>query len=315
MVLPIAAEFIIGSATGLLDCVLFHWLDTLKVRSQDGRPLLMDVRSGLPLRRANTALYLHAVACLRSLYAGFSTNLSLKVPYMASMFAFSAFNTQLLSRLGGASDPSTETAKDLASAALVGVEVSLLLSPLEMVRIQGQNAGKGGLLSASRAVAATARGGGLSGWWSAWTRGMTATMNREAKYCMGQFFLCAKISEWVSARLSGVGHEGSSAAAETVSSQVAGAVLGGMACTVISHPDDVIKTRQQTHLRGSAMFASYESFLGTGAHVARKEGIGALLRGAAFRCLLRVPLGLSVIIVSGGWMRERAERAWGAGEK
>ena len=34
----------------------------------------------------------------------------------------------------------------------------------------------------------------------------------------------------------------------------------------------------------------------------------ALFNGAAIRCLLRVPLGLSVIIVSGRWMRERAER-------
>ena len=74
--------------------------------------------------------------------------------------------------------------------ALVGVEVSLLLSPLEMVRIQGQNCGKGGLLSASRAVAAT---GGLG----VWGRGMTATMNREAKYCMGQFFLCDQIAQAV----------------------------------------------------------------------------------------------------------------------
>ena len=50
--LTVAVEFAIGSATGLLDCILFHWIDTLKVRKQDGRPLLMNVQTGLPLPRA-----------------------------------------------------------------------------------------------------------------------------------------------------------------------------------------------------------------------------------------------------------------------
>ena len=92
-------------------------------------------------------------------------------------------------------------------------------------------------------------------------------------------------------------------------SQVAGAVLGGVVCTLVSHPDDVVKTRMQTHLHGSARYRAYASYAGTMATIVREEGAGALFRGAAFRCLLRVPLGLSVILVSGAWMRERAERA------
>jgi hypothetical protein len=125
--LPLSVEFAIGSATGLLDCCLFHWIDTLKVRSQDGRPLLMDVRTGQPLHRGQLG-HRFWYASLQSLYAGFSTNLSLKVPYMAFMFAFNSLNSRVLD---AASDASP-TAKELASAALVGVEVSLLLSPLEM---------------------------------------------------------------------------------------------------------------------------------------------------------------------------------------
>jgi hypothetical protein len=138
---------------------------------------------------------------------------------------------------------------------------------------------------------------------------MTATMHRESKYCMGQFFLCAKISEWVSG--GGGGGGGGEGSQPTITSQIAGAVLGGIACTAVSHPDDVVKTRMQTHLRGSSLYASYATFAGSMLHVLRAEGLSALYRGAAFRCLLRVPLGLSVIIVSGSAMRERAERAWG----
>ena len=166
--------------------------------------------------------------------------------------------------------------------------------------------GKGGLVSAARAVHATASGGVL-GWWQAWTRGMTATINRESKYCMGQFFLCAKIADALAARR---GDESTAGAVPTkagLASQVAGAVLGGLACTAISHPDDVIKTRMQTHLRGSAGYAEYTSFIASGRHIVQHEGFAALFNGAAFRCLLRVPLGLSVIIVSGNALRQRLE--------
>ena len=136
---------------------------------------------------------------------------------------------------------------------------------------------------------------------------MTATINRESKYCIGQFFLCEKIAEALSARNSGSERADGATARAGLASQVAGAVLGGLACTAISHPDDVIKTRMQTHLRGSAGYASYASFLGSGRYILQQEGLGALFNGAAFRCLLRVPLGLSVIIVTGGALRERLE--------
>ena len=36
-----------------------------------------------------------------------------------------------------------EDVREISSAVLVGVEASLILSPLELVRIQGQNNGKG----------------------------------------------------------------------------------------------------------------------------------------------------------------------------
>ena len=87
--------------------------------------------------------------------------------------------------------------------------------------------------------------------------------------------------------------------------QIAGAVAGGLLCTSVSHPDDVIKTRQQTHLRGSAKFDQYTGYVRAARSVVREEGVRALFRGAAFRCLLRVPLGLSLIMVSSGAMRAR----------
>lgn len=99
---------------------------------------------------------------------------------------------------------------------------------------------------------------------------------------------------------------GGAPAQPDLGSQIVGAVLGGIACTVVSHPDDVIKTRMQTHMRGSAGHQTYATFAGSLLHVWKSEGHGALFKGAAFRCLLRVPLGLSVIIVSGNWMREAA---------
>lgn len=308
MPLSVGIEFALGAATGLLDCTFFHWIDTLKVRAQDRRPLLMDLNTGGHLRLSRLGVPRFAAASVASLYAGFSTNLSLKLPYMAFMFAFNAFNKQVLGvAFGGQSTSCTlNTAKELASAAMVGVEVSLLLSPLEMIRIQGQNRGKGGLFAAARAVHTTSSGG-LTGGWKVWTRGMTATMNREAKYCMGQFFLCQKIADYLAATGADGGRRGGRDGEVSLVSQIAGAVLGGIACTAVSHPDDVIKTRMQTHLRGSPDYASYSGFLASGRRILQSEGLGALFRGAAFRCLLRVPLGLSVIMVSGSAMRRRLE--------
>jgi len=182
----------------------------------------------------------------------------------------------------------------------------------------------GGLLSASRAVAATAAGGGLLAAAAAWSRGMTATVHRESKYCVGQFFLCGKIAEAASRSAGAVGGEGGGEGGEgggeggdggpRLAAQVAGAVLGGVACTAVSHPDDVIKTRMQTHLRGSPHFSAYPSYSRSGLHILRHEGLAALFKGSAFRCLLRVPLGLSLIICSGEAIREGvAERRRGRG--
>lgn len=133
-------------------------------------------------------------------------------------------------------------------------------------------------------------------------------MNRESKYCMGQFFLCGKIADYVnhSLRLDAAKRDAAEPARPSLVGQVVGAVLGGICCTVVSHPDDVVKTKMQTHLRGSPYFGTYHTFVGTLTHVYKTEGVAALFSGAAFRCLLRVPLGLSVIIVSGTWMRELA---------
>ena len=78
----------------------------------------------------------------------------------------------------------------------------------------------------------------------------------------------------------------------------------------------MIKTRQQTHLRGSPKFEQYTGYARAARAVIREEGVGALFRGAAFRCLLRVPLGLSLIMVSSGEMRARlceAKKGGGGG--
>jgi len=86
-------EFAIGAATGLLDCCAFHWIDTLKVRSQANLPLLLDLQRGGPLPPGSGSL-----AALRSLYAGFTTNLSLKLPYMAFAFGLNASSAGTPSR-------------------------------------------------------------------------------------------------------------------------------------------------------------------------------------------------------------------------
>ena len=184
------------------------------------------------------------------------------------------------------------------------------------------------------------------------TTGMHACMQREAKYCVGQFALIGAVSsaiaEWAAARR----FEGSASAAATTTTTTtttttataAGAASSsldaspsmlssvgiatlldesldlrtllssisvGFLCTIISQPDDVVKTRQQTRIAGpsaasaapstsaaaagNASLSPYRSYWGSITHVASTEGAHALWRGAFWRCCVRVPLGLSVI--------------------
>ena len=61
----------------------------------------------------------------------------------------------------------------------------------------------------------------------------------------------------------------------------------------------------------AAHMPTHRSYMATGLHVLREEGLAALYRGAFFRCVVRVPLGLSLIAPSSGWARPRVERAIG----
>ena len=91
----VLVEFVTGAGAAVVDCCLFHSIDTLKVRKQDGRDLL-------PWKRLQAASLLARPAIsLGSLYQGFSTNLFTKVPYMASMFGFHAFNKTLIDVICG----------------------------------------------------------------------------------------------------------------------------------------------------------------------------------------------------------------------
>ena len=119
---------------------------------------------------------------------------------MATMFGFHACNQTLLDAISGGGDDDqgmTSKTREFVSAFLVGIEASLLLSPLELVRIQGQNRGKGGLLEASRCTLSEIGARGVM------TTGMHACMQREAKYCVGQFALIGAISsaiaDWAAA--------------------------------------------------------------------------------------------------------------------
>lgn len=185
---------------------------------------------------------------LASLYQGFSTNLFLKVPYMAAMFGFNSLNQKLLSHFAPEDEACgkrvdghhmlSASSRDLFSALLTGVEASLLLSPLELIRIQGQNKGKGGLMQASRY---TYNKIGLKGILST---GMVSCMNREAKYCVGQFFaigvLNDHLEEW-SSRNQSNNMFANSLSKNSDLRAVLSSISVGFICTILSHPDDVVR--------------------------------------------------------------------------
>mmetsp|Transcript_6147 Transcript_6147/g.23918 ORF Transcript_6147/g.23918 Transcript_6147/m.23918 type:complete len:300 (+) Transcript_6147:230-1129(+) len=262
----------------------------------------MDLKTGGKLNLQGKPLLPATASVLRSVYAGFSTNFSLKVPYMAGLFACMQANKHMIGMAEKVSgrEISPGTAQ-MISAALTGIEVSLFLGPLEMVRIQGQNCGKGGIVDATRAVynsAPTPRT--MFGAVNAFSRGLNATTHRELKYCLGQFVLCGAIADQMAKVMGGNPDK-------DWAPKIAGACIGGIACTLVSHPDDVIKTRMQTHLRGDSHFSAYSSYLSTGMHIVKNEGVHALFYGSIARCFIRVPLGLSIITLSSPMIRSTLE--------
>ena len=170
-----------------------------------------------------------------------------------------------------------------------------------------------GLISATRYVATHH---------SPWVllRGMDACIHREVKYCIGQFaaigFVESALKRWSEAN-----HETNSLALqlhENASLRIlASSMSVGFMCTVISQPDDVVKTRMQSHLppsrassssaaKGAASGATsdsaaergyqkYRGYLASFRTVSAEEGVAALWRGWVWRCCVRVPLGLAVI--------------------
>jgi len=228
------------------------------------------------------------------------------------MFFFNSLNNHALKAIEDYNGTSLSCdARALLSSAAVGVQVSLLLAPLELVRIQGQNQNKGGLLEASRHVASVAREGGVSLSVS-FCRGMTATMHRESKYCMGQFFLCSWVERQLRAALADESRPngGEEEAGSGLGLRVVSAMGSGFVCTILSHPDDVVKTRMQTHItKGTPEFEAYRSYTQTIRTVVKEEGFRGLWRGAFFRCVIRVPLGLTVIAVVSSHVRPHADAA------
>lgn len=245
---------------------------------------------------------------------------------MAGMFACLSMNERAFSSLESHGLLLSSNWKQFLSAGLVGVEVSLFLSPFELIRIQGQNKGKGGIIAASKYVMGLNHDRSTRGLVSILSRGMSATMLRETKYSAGQFFLVGwierQIQSWrppvptvVLADKASSVRSSFSSASEAYSSpwtaigtKIVSAMLGGFACTIVSHPDDVIKTRMQTHLSDSPKYASYSSYMATGREIVRNEGFAALYKGALFRCCLRVPLGLSVVLLTSTWSRPEIQR-------
>jgi len=147
------------------------------------------------------------------------------------------------------------------------------------------------------------------------TRGMAACMNREAKYCLGQFAIIGVVSselnDWAAAARNEEGGWASQWLESADAQSAVASVVVGVACTLVSHPDDVVKTRQQTRivaeLSGAAATGAdpYRSYWGSLRHVYRGEGLGALFKGSFWRCCVRVPLGLTVI----NWVHPRLRPA------
>ncbi|KAL1551554.1 Mitochondrial arginine transporter bac2 [Salvia divinorum] len=244
-------EFVAGGAGGTAGVLAGYPLDTLRIRQQNsaGESALSILRGAL-VKEGPCSLY-------RGMFAP-----------LASVTFQNAISFQTYATLSRAIDGGREEPPSYGSVALggfgTGATQSLLLSPVELLKIRLQLDNKAGTLRGPGDVARSIiRSEGLRGMY----RGLGITVLRDAP-SHGVYFWTY---EYVREQL----HPGCRKSGdETLRTMMVAGGLAGVASWVCCYPLDVIKTRIQAHSS-----SSYTGMVDCFATSVRREGYSVLWRG------------------------------------
>uniref|UniRef100_W5MX97 Mitochondrial glutamate carrier 1 n=2 Tax=Lepisosteidae TaxID=7915 RepID=W5MX97_LEPOC len=299
--ISLPAKLINGGIAGIVGVTCVFPIDLAKTRLQN--------------QRSGQQVYKNMMDCLvktvRSegyfgMYRGAAVNLTLVTPEKAIKLAANDFFRHLLSKDG----KGLTVFKEMLAGCGAGTCQVIITTPMEMLKIQLQDAGRlaaqqrkktvvpstklgatNTLLSRSynvgpaplvRKVSATQiaqellRTQGIQGLY----KGLGATLMRDVPFSVVYFPLFAHINR--------LGQPSPEENAPFYHSFLAGCIAGSTAAVAVN-PCDVVKTRLQSLNKG-ANEESYNGVIDCVSKILRKEGPSAFLKGAGCRALVIAPL-------------------------
>uniref|UniRef100_A0A8C5F751 Uncharacterized protein n=1 Tax=Gadus morhua TaxID=8049 RepID=A0A8C5F751_GADMO len=301
------AKLINGGIAGMVGVTCVFPIDLAKTRLQN--------------QRSGQQVYKNMLDCLIKtvksegyfgMYRGAAVNLTLVTPEKAIKLAANDFFRHQLSKDGGR----LTVLKEMLSGCGAGMCQVIITTPMEMLKIQLQDAGRlaaqqrlipsmapalklGAVLSRSyntnpapHVVRVSAmqitrellQTKGVPGLY----RGLGATLMRDMPFSMVYFPLFAHLHQLGR-------HSPEDPAVPFYWSFVSGCLAGSIAAVTVS-PCDVVKTRLQS-LKKGANEETYNGVVDCIRKILRKEGPGAFLKGASCRALVIAPLfGIAQVV-------------------
>ncbi|KAM9785611.1 mitochondrial glutamate carrier 1-like [Neosynchiropus ocellatus] len=308
--ISLPAKLINGGVAGMVGVTCVFPIDLAKTRLQN--------------QRSGQQLYRNMMDCLIKtvksegyfgMYRGAAVNLTLVTPEKAIKLAANDFFRHQLSKDGG----KLTVCKEMLAGCLAGMCQVSITTPMEMLKIQLQDAGRlaaqqrvmpsvltalkmGGtsaVLSRSynaspasvvRSVSATQiasellRTKGVTGLY----RGLGATLMRDIPFSVVYFPLFAHIHQ--------LGQPSSGVATVPFYWSFLSGLTAGCVAAVAVSPCDVVKTRLQSIRKGNNE-ETYNGIVDCIRKILRKEGPGAFLKGAGCRALVIAPLfGIAQVV-------------------
>ncbi|CAK6968278.1 solute carrier family 25 member 55b [Scomber scombrus] len=308
--ISLPAKLINGGFAGMVGVTCVFPIDLAKTRLQN--------------QRSGQQLYKNMMDCLIKtvksegyfgMYRGAAVNLTLVTPEKAIKLAANDFFRHQLSKDGG----KLTVLKEMLAGCCAGMCQVIVTTPMEMLKIQLQDAGRlaaqqrvmpsvvtalkmGGTsavisrsynaspapkvirMSATEITRELLRTKGVTGLY----RGLGATLMRDIPFSVVYFPLFAHLHQLGQ-------HSSENPTVPFYWSFASGCLAGSIAAVAVS-PCDVVKTRLQS-LKKGANEETYNGVVDCVRKIMRKEGPGAFLKGASCRALVIAPLfGIAQVV-------------------
>ncbi|XP_029012944.1 mitochondrial glutamate carrier 1-like [Betta splendens] len=308
--ISLPAKLINGGVAGLVGVTCVFPIDLAKTR-------LQNQRSGQQLYRSMIDCLIKTVKSegYFGMYRGAAVNLTLVTPEKAIKLAANDFFRHQLSKDGS----KLTLLKEILAGCCAGMCQVIITTPMEMLKIQLQDAGRlaaqqrvmpsvvttlkmGGTsavlsrayntspgpqlmrVSATQITRELLRTKGVTGLY----RGLGATLMRDIPFSVVYFPLFAHLNQLGQ-------HSPEDPSVPFYWSFMSGCLAGSTAAVAVS-PCDVVKTRLQSLKKGTNE-ETYNGVVDCVRKILKKEGPGALLKGAGCRALVIAPLfGIAQVV-------------------